>query len=377
MKTSLILFFAVFNINFLFSQEDENTWIKFEDEKTYLIGYKDLKGKVKIVPKFTFITNAEVFKNIIPVFEEMNPKDPGNSKIKQYYLLKDGRQIGLDSLYVYDSTLDCENENKIRFWDYKTDKVGFFDSNGKIVIPAVYDDAKPFYNGFSVVITEGKRMCWNGTGEFSQKNPCEMWSWKGNIQIINDKNEVLIENIPFEKLEALDWFSVKKDSTEINENYIGFKGVKGDYYYFLNYEKEFENWYCNEFLKDISQKALLRFLSDEVHFDVNEILEDKYHIMHKDSSWKEEKKETFLENNKTYFLKIINLFKNGNTFITEGTSPLLIRYENKPEYFSNCGDYQNLKFPYFQVHLLDKKEKSIKTLGFIKRNNHFELLEIY
>lgn len=376
MKANLILFFALFNMNFLFSQEDNNNWIKFEDEKTYLIGYKDGKGEVKIEPKFTFITYAIIFKNIIPVFEEMNPKDPENSKMKQYYLLKNGKQIGLDSLYVYDTTLDCENENKIRFRDSKTDKVGFFDGNGKIVIPAVYDDAKPFYNGLAVVITQGKRMCWNGS-EFSEENRCEMWSWKGNIQIINDKNEVLIENIPFEKLETLDWFSIQKDKSKINENYIEFKGVNGDNYYFLNYEKEFENWYCNEFLKDISENALAPFLSDEVHFDVNEILEDKDQIMHKDSFWKEEKKETFLKYHNTYFLKIINLFKNGNTSISEGTSPLLIRQENNPNYFSNCGEYQNLKFPYLQVYLFDKTEKVIKILGFIKIENKFRLLEIY
>lgn len=376
MKNS-ILFFLLFNITLLFSQESNNDWIRFEDEKTFLFGYKDWKGEVKIEPKFTFITNAVIFKNIIPVFEEMNPKDPENSKMKQYYLLKNGKQIGLDSLYVYDTTLDCENENKIRFRDSKTDKVGFFDGNGKIVIPAIYDDAKPFYNGLAVVITQGKRICWNGTGEFSKENPCEMWSWKGNIQIINDKNEVLAENIPFEKLEAIDWFSVKKNSTEIDENYIEFKGVNGDNYSFLNYEKEFESWYCNEFLKDISKNSLVAFLSDEVHFDVNEILEDKDHIMHKDSFWKQEKKEVFLEYHKEYFLKIINLFNNGNIHIVEGTSPLLLRYENNPQYFSNCGEYLNSKFPYFQVYLFDKKQKPIKTLGFIKVGNKFRLLEIY
>ncbi len=48
-----------------------------------------------------------------------------------------------------------------------------------------------------------------------------------------------------------------------------------------------------------------------------------------------------------------------------------------PEYFSNCGEYQNIKFPYFQVSLLDKKHKTIKTLGFIKVQNKFRLLEMY
>lgn len=379
MKPKNLIVFLFFLTHLLFSQESSTDWVKFEDPKTFLIGYKDWKGEVKIEPKFTFITYAVIFDNIIPVFEEMNPKEPENSKMKEYYLLKNGKQIGLDSLYVYDFTLDCENENKIRFRDRKTDRVGFFDSNGKVIIPAVYNDAKPFYNGFAVVITDGKRMCWDGDGntEFSKDNPCEHWSWKGNIQIINDKNEVLAENIPFEKLNAIDWFSFKKNSSEINENYIGFKGIKNDNYYFLNYEKEFESWYCNEFLKDISENSLINFLSDEIHVDVNKILEDKNHIPHKDSFWKEEKKDEFLKYYKDYFLKTITLFRNGNTFTSEGGPPLLFRYENAPEYFSNCGEYQNVKFPYFQVHLLNKKEKAIKSLGFIRVDNQFKLLEVY
>lgn len=376
MKISLIILLSLLNINTLFAQE-ENNWIKFEDEKTYLIGYKDLKGEVKIKPKFRFITNAEIFKNIIPVFEEMNLKNDGNSKIKQYYLLKNGRQIGVDSLYIFDTTLDCETESKIRFRDYKTDKVGFFDGSGKIVIPAIYDDAKPFYNEFSVVITDGKRMCWNGTGVFSKENPCEVWSWKGNVKIINDKNEILAENIPLEKLNVIDWFSLKKNSTEKDINYVDFKSVNGDVYSFLNYEKEFENWYCNEFLRDISEPSSMNFLAGEIHYDINEIFEDENNIRLKNSSWKIEKKENFLNKHKAYFFKIINLFKNGEILIVEGKSPLLIRYADNPEYFSNCGKYQNMKFPYFQVYLFDKNQKPIKTLGFIKRDGHFKLLEIY
>lgn len=372
MRNNLILLFLLFKSNFLFSQE-EDIWIQFKDQKTYLIGYKDWKGEVKIKPKFASITSAKIFKNIIPVFEEVRG---GSSKIKQYYLLKNGKQIGEDSLYVSDNKLDCENENKIRFRDNKTDKIGFFDDSGKIVIPAIYDDAKPFYNGFSVVITDGKKMCWKDNRVLSKENPCEKWRWKGNIKIINDKNEVLAENISFEKLNAIDWFSVKKNSNQTDEKYIDFKSPNGDVYSFLNYQKEFKNWFCDQFLSDISLTSLMSFLSDEIYFDVNEILEDESDIRHKNASWKHEKKGKFLEDHKEYFLKVITLFKNHNIEIYEGTSPMLFRYHNKPEYFSDCGEYQNIKFPYFKVYLIDKNQV-IKSLGFIKTDNKFKLLEIH
>lgn len=374
MKNTILILFFLLNIQVLFSQEDN--WIQIEDPITHLIGYRDLKGEVKIEPKFTFITYAVIFKNIIPVFEEMNPKDPENSKLKQYYLLKNGKQIGLDSLYVYHTTLDCENENKIRFRDCKTDKVGFFDGNGKIVIPAIYDDAKPFYNGLAVVITQGKRMCWNGSGEFSKENRCEMWSWKGNIQIINDKNEVLIENIPFEKLEALDWFSIQKDKNEINENYIEFKGINGDNYYFLNYEKEFKNWYHQVFLKEVSENTILNFFSEKVTYDGNEILWATSKVGFKESFWRQENKETFFKKNRTFILNRLKLYQKFTTLISEGTNPILFNYENSPQYSSDCGDYQNIKFPYFQVHLLDKNQRVLHSLGFIRIDGKFKLAEI-
>lgn len=212
-------------------------------------------------------------------------------------------------MYVFDIVLDCENENKIRFRDYKIDKVGFFDGSGKIVILVIYDDVKLFYNGFLVVIIEGKRICWNGSGVFLKENFCEVWSWKGNIKIINDKNEVFVENILLEKLNVIDWFLVKKNSIEMDENYIDFKFVNGNVYLFLNYKKEFENWFRKEFLRDILEILLIFYLLDEIYFDINEIFEDEKEVF-KDLFWKIERKGIFLKYYKDYFLKLIIWFKN-------------------------------------------------------------------
>lgn len=376
MKCILCILILLSNATLLYSQQ-ENNWIKFEDEKSLLIGYKNSKGEIEIKPKFTFITNAEIFEHIIAVFEEVNLSGSDTSIMKQYYLLKNGKQVGIDSLYVFDTTLDCERENKIRFRDYKTDKVGFFDREGKITIPAMYDDAKPFYNGFAVVILDGKRMCWNGSGEYSTENMCEMWRWRGNIQIINDKNKVIANHIPYEKLEAIDWFSVHKNTDQLNANYIEFKSDSGDTYSFLNYKKEFEQWYYNQFLKDISTDALNTHLSDEIYYDVNKTFLDENKILFKDSFWKKETKELFLKNHSNYYSKTIKQFKTQQTDILEGLSPTVFRFQENPEYFTNCGAYQHIKYPYFEVYLLNKNNYPIKTLGFIKINNAFKLLEIH
>ncbi|WP_207784939.1 WG repeat-containing protein [Flavobacterium sp. HTF] len=373
MKNNLILLCLIFHLNLLFSQQENDTWIKFEGADTYLIGYKDQKGEVRIEPKFTFLTNAEIFKNIIPVFEETNLKGE-DSKIKQYYLLKNGKQIGRDSLYVYDTTLDCENENKIRFWDPKTDKVGFFDGNGNIVIPAVYDNAQPFYNGFSVVIKDGKRIC---ADEVQEKEPCEHWSWFGNIQIINDKNQVVADHVPSESLNGIDWFSVKKNSTEANENEITFLSPDGGTYSFLNVDKEFENWYRQNFLKQVSDSNINSFLFEKITYDANEAMQFNKKIKFKDSFWKTENREEFLKNNKGFLLKMIQKYKESKTVISTGMTPLLFKYEEMPQYFSDCGVYQNIKFPYFRVYLLNKNKVVLNTISFIKTEKEFRLLEIF
>jgi hypothetical protein len=209
MKKYLIITFVFFNIFNSFSQNEKNNWVSFKDEKDdELIGYKDLNGEIKIEPKFTFLTSSIVFENIIPVFEKTNVKNKDDFETTQYYLLKNGKKIGVDSLYVSDFALDCENEDKIRFRDPKTDKVGFFDKNGKVIIPAIYNDAREFHNGLAIVIKDAKRICWEGK-EYSKENQCEHWSWIGNTQIINNQNELILDNVDLEEFQNIDWYSLQ------------------------------------------------------------------------------------------------------------------------------------------------------------------------
>ncbi len=66
------------------------------------------------------------------------------NKWRNYYKLADGLVLGEDSVYASDAIFDCESDGKIRFDDRVTDKIGFFDNNGRIVEPAVYNDASRF-----------------------------------------------------------------------------------------------------------------------------------------------------------------------------------------------------------------------------------------
>ena len=134
LKSYLVIFAIVLCANFVKAQS--NYWHAFENSKSRLIGFKNKKGGIEIPAKFDNLSKQTIFNNIIAVHEYKSDKT--------YYLLKNGNRIGIDSMYVFDNGYDEENEGKIRFRDKKTDKVGFFDIKGKIVIPAEYDDAATF-----------------------------------------------------------------------------------------------------------------------------------------------------------------------------------------------------------------------------------------
>jgi hypothetical protein len=373
----ILIFFKSFNS---FSQNENQNWISFRDEKNDdLIGYKDLSGKVKIEPKFTFLTSALVFENIIPVFEKTEVNNKENFETTRYYLLKNGKKIGVDSLYVFDFTLDCENENKIRFRDTKTDKVGFFDKNGKVVIPAIYNDAGKFHNGLALVIKDAKRICWAGK-EYSKENQCEHWSWKGNTQMINSQNELILENVDLQELQSIDWYSLKINPKEIKPNAIVFKGLDGNVYSFANTEKEFKTWFYNEFISKSDQVNFLKNCFDNIAISKNGNLKSKEFKNSKfeDYAWAIDKKENFYKNNTKFVSKIIEIvnLKKIDINISNGYTPVLFEYETNKSFYDNCGEYLNEKYPYFQVFITKKDGLTQYCLGFIRTNEGYKLIEI-
>jgi hypothetical protein len=381
MKKYLLIIFIFLNVLKSFSQNENQDWILFKDEKNdELIGYKDLNGEVKIEPKFTFLTNANVFKNIIPVFEKVNIKNKEDYKTTEYYLLKNGKKVGVDSLYVFDFTLDCENEDKIRFRDPKTDKVGFFDKNGKVIISAIYNDASTFHNGLAIVIRDAKRICWEGE-EVSKENPCEHWSWKGTTQIINSKNELILDNVDLQKFQNIDWYSLQINPKEINSDNITFKALDGNIYAFKNTEKEFETWLYNEFISKSEKTNFLNNCFENITVCKNANLKSKEFENSKFEAyaWAFDKKENVYKNNKDFIVKIIEIIslKKLKINISNGSSPVLFEYENNKSFYNNCGEYLNEKCPYFKVYI--RKEDGFSKqyyLGFIRTKQGYKLIEI-
>ena len=271
MKNIVQLFLLLIS-SFSFSQEDTN-WYTFYNSDSTKIGYKDAKGNVKIEPKFELaMTNSKVFKDVVIVWEYAK-----NYSGEKYYLNKEGKKFGKDSIYIFDFTFAEESEGKIKFRDSKTDKVGFFDKNGQVVIPAIYNDAGDFHNGLAIIMKDGVRKCWKeNNGKQPEYPNCEHWSWEGKTIMINTNNQELFE-IPKENFtNSIDYNNVYKNF-KLNENvdsdiYTSYKGNDGNIYSFYSPEKDFKKWFETTFLPDFKTNGRIigKYFSNSIELQIEE-----------------------------------------------------------------------------------------------------------
>ena len=188
----IIALCLLFCLNFSVFAQNSDIWISFPDKDTTHIGFKDKNGVIKIEPKFMGMTTAHKFENIIAVTEEEN------NNWKSYYITKEGKIVGRDSLYIFDNGPDCENEGFIRFTDRKTDKMGIFNSEGKIVIPADYSVLSKVQNGMIVALKDALK-----------KQDGEHFFWTGGKRYLIDlNNKILIED--FSDHTDLNFYSLQK-----------------------------------------------------------------------------------------------------------------------------------------------------------------------
>ena len=351
MKTAIIIFYF-FLISSSATAQYNETWFAFCDEETHLMGFKDTNGFVKIEPRFMGLTAALRFNNIIAVMEE------SDGALLSYYLLKNGKKIGIDSLYILDMSFDCESEGLIRFRDSKSDKVGYFDSLGTVVIPAVYSDASPFRNELAMVITGAKRICWEG-GEFSKDNPCEHWGWKGGQTMLIDKNNNVIIDKFYASAE-LDFYSLQINDTPSDTSLTEFfKGIDGKYYNFINVEKHFKNWLFDSLLTHLNKDILINNSFNKITY------------WQDSSGWIFEDNKDFINlNYESLISGLLEIKKDAAEFFisVDGLNPFIYTSKEFDEYFDDCGKAKIWMYPVLQVVI----SHSIKNDFY---QNHFEFLK--
>nr|WP_294781165.1 WG repeat-containing protein [uncultured Flavobacterium sp.] len=340
-KIIALSIFFLFN-SLVFAQSND-VWIAFPNKDTTLTGFKDKNGVIKIEPKFSGFTTARKFENIMAVTEE---KENG---WKNYYLTKQGKIVGQDSLYVFDNGPDCENEGFIRFTDPKTDKMGVFNAEGKIVIPAQYSALTKVINGMIIALKDAEK-----------EQDGEHFFWKGGKEFLIDiNNKILVEN--FTLNDDLNFYSIEKskepskDKTRDN-----FLGIDGQYYSFVNYEKEFKSWLENTLLKDLSKANLEKHSFDKITY------------WKEPDGWKSESKTKFLHQNYTLLklkLQQLNSIKTDYFITSDGLNQFIFETIEYDLYFNNCRESKDWQYPVKSI-IINPKNKT--DLG----QDHFEFLRI-
>ena len=337
-QLGLFIFILLFN-HATFGQT-QDVWIRFYDTTTERSGYKDLKGNIKIPAKFEG-TRADSFYNIIAVNEKV-----GNS-YQSYYLLKDGRKVGQDSVFMFDFTFDCESEGKIIFRDGRKDRVGFFDKNGVAIIPAIYNYVSSFRNGLAIAHRNAKRSCWEKGGDTTN---CEHLDWEGGESIlINEKNEILADSLNI-NLNNINWYSKKINDPSIDTSiYVSIKGKNNITYSFVDYEKEFKKWFKTVFLPSLNQENTLKnLLFDEITYWSG------------GKGWIGIEKEEFLKMFPKGFLparfetnKMKEISMSQDMF-----NGLIYDKELYWKYLNSCGEHNNDRFPLFSIWITYYKKRA-------------------
>ena len=350
---NIVKLILIFVPLFFFSQKDSN-WYAFYNQDSTKIGFKDVDGNIKHPAKFQPFMTEQIFKKVIAVSE-----DASSGMRQTYYLNKDGKIFGRDSVYIFDFEYASESDGKIKFKDYKFDRVGFFNVDGKVVIPAVYNDADDFHNGIAVIYKDGKRWCYDD--ETTSPKNCEHYGWKGGKSlVINSKNKEL-----FEISGSTDFsYSVDYSNFKINEKvdrevYISYKGSDGNTYSFYRPEKDFEKWFTNFLLDFKKNKTVL----PEYFYDLISSADNDDQMQN--TRWKNHKKEGYLKNKQQ---KIDEIFRK----LLSGEYEKNIKWEN------------SINKSYFPENELPKEDLRNNTvISFLARkandfsaNNSFQFTKI-
>lgn len=348
-----IIFYIVYFINCSVSAQSNDIWFAFYDKDTTHTGFKDKNGIIKIEPKFTGFTIARKFEDIIAVTEEKN------NNWENYYLTKTGKIVGRDSLYSFDNGPDCENEGFIRFRDSKTDKMGFFNGEGKIIIPAEYSAVTKIKNGMFIALK----------GAVRTKIDDEHFGWDGGKEFLVDlNNKILIENFAYN--DDLNLYSLEKSKEPAkDETRDSFRGVDGLYYSFINFEKEFKYWLKNTLLKDLSKANLEKHSFDKITYWKEPV------------GWINAPKNKFINQNYTYLklkLKDLNNSKTDYFVSTDGLNQFIFESSEYDIYFNNCNESKDWIYPVKNIVINPKNKADFGQdhIQFLRTGNGYKLISV-
>jgi hypothetical protein len=324
-------------------------------------GYKNKEGNVVIPAQFNGIEPVKRMIHIGTV------GIPVNDSIKLSYVLRNGRVIGIDSGYINeDNYFDCEREGFIKFrLKDKQKTVGFFNKNGRVQIPAIYNYASSFVNGMSTVLIGATRICIDHQGVDSMY--CEHYTWTGGKRmLINTNNEILIDSFNVWS-DELDFNSLKLNAIDIDTNlYKSYTTKNGITYSFIHKENFFIHWFNNVFIKALATKNI------KTHLFTKVLLE-------------KQRKNTFVrswlytnkQHNDIYtYVNNILLTKSKTQCSTDITAEELNVFMFHgtlfDKYYNTCGEHNTIDYPGFEVLVNCTNDKQ-HSMSFIKTTTGYKL----
>ena len=338
----------------------ESVWTRFDkqEKNERKFGYKDAAGHLRIPARFGQFTHAITFRHIIAVNEDATQK--------QYYLLKSGRHVGRDSVYMFDYTFDCESEGKIRFHSRAKNRVGFLNGQGRVVIPAVYNYVTPFHNGLAIGLAGARAKCFSGEKDTVT---CEHPGWVGGRTVlINERNEVLL-NLPA----GFGWPRLNLYSANSNAaasdtaTTITLRAINGDRYSFIDYEKEFAHWFYNVFVPAVrSGKA-----ENVLPLCYTELTTSSRPF----KGWQHVERAAFVQ--KFYESELrpkIGALQRGASSVdifSSDLNMLIFPSQNFQRFLTDCGEHAQDKYPAFEVVLTYPAQVGAQHNTY---QNHFEFI---
>lgn len=327
----------------------------FFNQDSTLVGYKNAKGEIVIPAKIdASLGIPDSFQNIISVIEPTK-----DDRILSYFLTKEGKRVGKDSLYMFDNVPDCENEGFIRFRDQKTDKMGLLNSKGEIQITAIYSHIDRVKNGMIAVLKDAVRKKTHPGSEYTY--------WEGgNTFLIDTNNNVLIEKFPIG--DELNFHLVSIDGTYIEgDDWEKFTNIDGKKFAFLNFEKALLTTIKQQFALDIREELLSELCFDTITYWTNNTsLQKKDAMEYLDENFDKIKPilQGIMDGSADYFISKSHL----NTFIFD--SPAFYKYIN------HCGDAKDWEYPVYQlvINNFNGNKNSQKSLDFLWTDEGFRLI---
>jgi hypothetical protein len=356
MKTLLSILTVVLFGHCSYGQTND-VWTSFWDNDSTHIGYKNADGKIMIEPTFEGFMVADKFDKVISVMTL------ADDKYETYYLNKSGKKFGVDSVHYFDNTPDRESEGYIRFKDKKTDLVGMFDKNGKVVVPAEYNALSRVQNGMIQALKNAEKKHWDSHKE----SGCNHFSWKGGQELlISPTNQIVIENFKYDG--QVDFFSLEINEKPSSEtNMVSFEGADNKYYHFTDLEQDFKLWLETTLLIDLDKQKLTEYTMDTITF-----WED---------GWTALPNDEFIDLNfKTLHKLLISTSDQGSdNFVSiDGLNPFMYTSETYDQYFNTCGEAYRERYPVMNLVINHKINSDLVQdhFDFLKTDKGYRLINV-